>query len=87
MKYQSANRILPKELLEEIQKYIDGDLLYIPVKEEERKPWGSLTKAKEYTNKRNEEIRASYRQGAAITELADQYSLSPYTIRNILYRK
>jgi septum formation topological specificity factor MinE len=30
MKYRNAAEILPENLLEEIQKYVKGDLLYIP---------------------------------------------------------
>ena len=30
MKYTTANEILPKELLEQVQKYIQGQYIYIP---------------------------------------------------------
>ena len=30
MKYKKASEILPDELLREVQKYIDGEALYIP---------------------------------------------------------
>ena len=35
--------LLPKELLEQIQKYIDGKTIYIPKKSENRKHWGDNT--------------------------------------------
>lgn len=33
MSYIKAEEILPKELLETIQQYVDGQLIYIPCKE------------------------------------------------------
>jgi hypothetical protein len=32
MKYINANVILPEKLIEEIQKYIQGKYIYIPIK-------------------------------------------------------
>ena len=37
MRYQKANEILPENLVELIQKYIDGGYVYIPRKQENRK--------------------------------------------------
>lgn len=42
MRYQKANEILPKELVELIQSYMDGGYVYIPRKEENRKSWVRL---------------------------------------------
>lgn len=39
MSYKNAKDVLPDELIREIQKYIDGDLLYIPTKSEKTE-WG-----------------------------------------------
>ena len=41
MKYTTANEILPKELLKQVQKYIQGQYIYIPKEEGVRNPWGS----------------------------------------------
>lgn len=30
MKYTNATKVLPEELIEEIQKYVQGETLYIP---------------------------------------------------------
>lgn len=35
MKYKNACEILPIQLVEEIQKYIDGSFLYVPKKEKQ----------------------------------------------------
>ena len=41
MRYMRAADVLPPDLLEQIQAYIDGEYLYIPRRETERKPWGA----------------------------------------------
>lgn len=40
MKYIKANNIFPKELLKQIQEYVQGELIYIPNSEGVRKKWG-----------------------------------------------
>ena len=40
MKYAKAKEILPQHLIEEIQKYIQGQYLYNPKDEAEKKAWG-----------------------------------------------
>ena len=35
MKYKNANSILPAELIESIQKYVQGEYIYIPIKEKQ----------------------------------------------------
>ncbi|MFQ7800975.1 MAG: hypothetical protein ACLRHW_15890 [Coprobacillus cateniformis] len=49
MSYRKATDILPIEILQVIQEYVDGDYLYIPKKKENIKEWGTNTKTKEYT--------------------------------------
>ena len=39
MGYRKAADVLPKQLIAEIQKYIDGEMLYIPRKCEEHSRW------------------------------------------------
>ena len=34
MRYRKADQILPRELLEKVQEYVDGTMLYIPKTEE-----------------------------------------------------
>lgn len=38
MSYVKAEEILPRELLEAIQQYVNGQVIYIPCKE--KKDWG-----------------------------------------------
>ena len=46
MSYIKAEEILPKELIETIQQYVNGKIIYIPCKE--KKEWGSQTETKQY---------------------------------------
>lgn len=39
MGYKKADAVLPKELLDEIQKYVEGEYLYIP-KSTTKSGWG-----------------------------------------------
>lgn len=52
MKYKKASDILPIEIIEKIQEYIDGDFLYIPRKDINRKKWGEKSGIKETLQKR-----------------------------------
>ena len=56
MRYMRAADVLPPDLLEQIQAYIDGEYLYIPRRETERKPWGAANGRKAETLARNLEI-------------------------------
>ena len=51
MRYIRADEILPSELLEAIQQYVDGQLIYIPSKEKQK--WGSGTASRKYYCERN----------------------------------
>lgn len=85
MKYRKASEIFPDELLREIQKYSSGELVYIP-KKTERENWGSSSGAKNFYMQRNNEIRSKFHhEKKRIDELAEEYNLSPETIRKIVY--
>lgn len=84
MAYKNAREILPEELIEEIQKYIDGELLYIPTKSDKTE-WGIRSGARQKYAERNDAIREQYRNSASIEELAKLYFLSTDSIRKIVY--
>ena len=77
MKYINANVILPEKLIEEIQKYIQGKYIYIPI----------ISGLKQEYKNRNKKIKNDYKQGISIENLAQKYYLSVDTIRKILYTK
>lgn len=87
MNYENANTILPEHLVEELQKYIQGEYLYIPVKKEQRKQWGERSGYRQEIAQRNLDISKKYAAGLSPWELAYEYHLSVYTIRKIIYKK
>lgn len=87
MKYVSANEILPEYLLHEIQKYVQGSMLYIPSLEGNRKKWGQVSGQREYLQNRNKEIKQLFKMGKSINELMGLYCLSEDSIRKIVYKK
>ena len=84
MGYQNAACVLPADLLEAIQKHIDGAYMYIPRKEENRKQWGEVTNSKQDIRERNKEIVSQYQDGVAVADIASRNYLSPKTIYKIL---
>lgn len=84
MGYIRAEEVLPKEIIEKIQQYVDGKNLYIPRKAGMRLEWGSNTCIRQETRERNESIRREHRTGAAVAELAQRYFLSEKSIQRIL---
>lgn len=47
MSYQNSINILPRELIEQIQEYVEGKVIYIPKKAANKKPWGNIPIQKE----------------------------------------
>ena len=81
MSYINANDILPMELINEIQKYVQGVNLYIP-KIPEKKKSDSSYKYELY--ERNKEIYELFQSGKKVSELAKMYYLSDKSIYRIL---
>ncbi len=86
MNYLKGQDVLPTHLLTEIQKYVNGGLVYIP-KDGNRAQWGSKNGTKRLLTQRNETIRVQYNDGLNIKELSDTYYLSEETIKKIIYCK
>lgn len=84
MKYNNARDLLPEWLLNQIQVYIQGEVIYIPRKESVRRKWGEANGTRKFYMKRNMEIINKYRNGAGISDLSKQYCLSEYSIKKIL---
>jgi len=87
MKYVRVDRILPENLITEIQKYIQGEYIYIPSCPETRKKWGEKSKNRDYLQSRNTTIRSKYRGGQTISNLAEEFFLSDSSIKKIVYEK
>lgn len=82
MSYIRADEILPKELLEAVQQYVDGKIIYIPRKEKQE--WGSGTSAKEFFRERDKRIYQAFQNGVSEEELSRRFSLSRKSIQRIL---
>ncbi|MGZ0049640.1 CD3324 family protein [Brevibacillus gelatini] len=87
MKYVNAASMLPETLIAEIQKYVQGELLYIPKPKTSHHKWGTRTGFRKQLDERNNAIRSAFREGVSIQQLATQYFLSPETIKKIVYAK
>lgn len=86
MKYENARDLLPEPLLRQVQKYISGQLVYIPSRERKRE-WGAASGYREYLRQRNQDIRAQFALGQSVDQLADEYHLSCESIKRIVYNK
>ena len=84
VKYNNAKTMLPEWLLDQIQHYIQGEVVYIPRKEEVRAKWGEANGTRKHYMKRNMEIVTKHINGIGITDLSVQYSLSEHSIKKIL---
>ncbi|GAA3407788.1 CD3324 family protein [Paenibacillus hodogayensis] len=82
-RYKNARDILPESLIQEIQKYVRGQHLYIP--QTERKGWGAHSGTRDEMARRNKDIYQKYMDGVGISELSRIYHLSEERIRGIVY--
>lgn len=86
MNYKRGSEVLPAHLLQEIQKYVEGSLIYIP-KKSRKAGWGHLSGARQSIDRRNRTILCLFEQGKSMEELSDQFHLGEDTIKKIVYGK
>ena len=84
MGYIRAEEILPIEIIELIQEYVDGANIYIPRKQENRQEWGAKTAYKYELRNRNYSIYKDFLAGVTVNELAERYYLSEKSIQRII---
>ena len=84
LSYRNAKELLPAYLLAEIQRYVKGEIIYIPKQNEEKIKWGIKNGSRKKYDKRNNDIKALKSGGMSIDELANVYYLSSDSIRKIL---
>lgn len=82
MKYKNASDILPANLVEEIQKYVQGEFLYIPQKD--RQAYRADTEYKIELAKRNFRIYNMHLEGICNGQLAKNFSMAESSIRRII---
>jgi Mor family transcriptional regulator len=85
LKYINAAKVLPEDLITEIQKYVQGETVYIPKQETAYREWGASSGGRQLLDRRNAAIRNSFISGSSIRQLAEEYYLSTETIKKIIY--
>lgn len=83
MSYIRAEDVLPEYVLDLVQQYVDGEMIYIPRKGSKRS-WGSSTDIRQELKSRNEQMYAKYLSGVAVSELAEYYCLTEKSVRRII---
>ena len=86
MKYENARDILPEKLLEEVRKYAEGKVIYIP-RADKGRGWGEASGYREKLDRRNALICSRYSAGQSVLEIAEEFFLSPETIKKLVYGK
>ena len=84
MSYRNAKEILPDYLIREIQKYVSGEIIYIPKHEEKKIKWGTKNGSRKKYDARNGEIRELRGFGLTIEEIAGRFYLSTESVKKIL---
>lgn len=84
LRYIKASNVLPVEMIKVIQEYVDGEFLYIPRKDNNRKAWGEKSGIRDILKDRNDEIFQKHSEDMTIRELSLMYYLSEQSIRRII---
>lgn len=87
MEYINGAKVLPPPLLEKLQQYVQGELIYIPVPDKNHMGWGCRNGTRQMLEKRNRDIYSRYKKGIAIDGLASLFNLSHESIRKIIYKE
>ncbi|MGM7721473.1 CD3324 family protein [Metabacillus sp. Hm71] len=87
MAYIKATAILPEKLISEIQKYVQGETIYIPKPKVSYQRWGTRSGSRKLIDDRNASIKSAFKNGRTVDQLADEYHLSIETIKKIVYSK
>ena len=86
MIYKNGRDVLPPSLLKELQKYVQGELVYIPKPSDRRASWGEVSGTRKLLAERNEEIYRFFTSGWTIVDLEKKYHLSGESIRKIIVK-
>ena len=63
MSYKRAEDILPAEIIELIHNYVDGEYIYIPRTDNNRRDWGERTNIRRALDGRAQQLYAEYQHG------------------------
>lgn len=85
MKYKNAYNVLPEELLALVQEYVQGEYIYVPVRDKRIEE--SHTDYKVELEKRDTHIYTKYLEGMSNKRLSQMYNLSESSIRRIIVKQ
>lgn len=84
MQYKNGVVVLPPKLLEQVQEYVNGEIIYIPCKKSVKAKWGENSGAKAILEERNQLIYEAKLRGETVLAISKQYFLSEERIRRII---
>jgi hypothetical protein len=87
LNYRNGKDFLPELLLQQLQEFVEGELIYIPRRSEQRAGWGAVNGTRYKLEMRNREIHLHYVSGMTVRELAEHYHLSVDSIRKVLQKQ
>ena len=87
MSCRKSIHALPAELLEQIQEYVEGEVIYIPKKKSSKKCWGENTDTRGILAARNAQICQDFQSGMSVKQLSDKYLLVEKSIQRILRKR
>ncbi len=87
MKYLNAQAILPDALVKELQAYVQGGYIYVPIEQAQQKRWGEVSGYRQELRQRNQRIKKEYGNGVSMECLSEKYGLSLSAVRKIIYQK
>ena len=87
MKYKNAKVVLPDALVKELQNYVQGGYIYIPIEPKKQKRWGEVSGYRKELEERNKSIKEEYQNGITMEFLSEKYNLSISAVRKIIYQK
>lgn len=87
MKHVDAQTVLPPNLLDAVQEYVQGTYIYIPVRPKKRRPWGAGTAYRRELALRDQLIFTRRLEGVSVPSLARIFHLSEQTVRRIVHKR
>ena len=86
MHHINARDLLPDGLVKELQRYIQGGYLYVPIDPAQQKHWGEASGYRQELQQRNRQIVEEFRNGISM-EAGGKILPVHIAIRKIIYQK
>nr|WP_294490178.1 CD3324 family protein [uncultured Anaerosporobacter sp.] len=87
MRYINGQDLIPRELLDLLQDYVQGAYIYIPKREDAKRHWGEQTDYIMELKHRNKLIYQKYLEGVSTSNLISIFHLSSSSIRRIILQE